>query len=195
MTRWTRERIIHAFSELVVERSYDEVSVEMIIRRAEVSKTTFYRYFCDKAAVMDARFQMLYDEAVISNDCRSLQDLFATLLKQARSHPDQYAMFSTSGYNSYREFIYRYTYSIGKEIMESAWNRQVTDIEDFHIAYFCAGGSKILQEWCEGKRFTNMTEEEAAREICSMISRPYLVELGDSVINHLKARARENGTK
>ena len=195
MTRWTRERIIHAFSELVAERSYDEVSVEMILRRAEVSKTTFYRYFCDKAAVMDARFQMLYDEAVISNDCRSLQDLFATLLKQARMHPDQYAMFSTSGYNSYREFIYRYTYSIGKEIMESAWHRQVTDIEDFHIAYFCAGGSKILQEWCEGKRFTHMTEEEAAREICTMIHQQYLVGLDKTVIEHLKARARENGTK
>ena len=29
-------------------------------------------------------------------------------------------MFNTSGYNSYREFIYRYTYAMGKEIMEAA---------------------------------------------------------------------------
>jgi len=39
--------IISAFSALVAERSYEEVTVEMIIRRAEVSKTTFYRYFCE----------------------------------------------------------------------------------------------------------------------------------------------------
>ena len=90
MVKWTKNRIIHAFSDLVAERSYEEVSVNMIIERAEVSKTTFYRYFCDKAAVMEARFKMLYDEAVISRDCRNLEDLFATLLKQARSHPDQY---------------------------------------------------------------------------------------------------------
>lgn len=191
MVKWTKNRIIHAFSDLVAERSYEEVSVNMIIERAEVSKTTFYRYFCDKAAVMEARFKMLYDEAVISRDCRNLEDLFATLLRQARSHPDQYGMFNTSGYNSYREFIYRYTYTMGKEIMETAWGRPVSDLEDFHIAYFCAGGSRILEEWCMGRRFINMSEEEAAREICSMIHDPFLVTFSDAVMKQLRSRSKQ----
>lgn len=191
MVKWTKNRIIHAFSDLVAERSYEEVSVNMIIERAEVSKTTFYRYFCDKAAVMEARFKMLYDEAVISRDCRNLEDLFATLLKQARSHPDQYGMFNTSGYNSYREFIYRYTYTMGKEIMETAWGRPVSDLEDFHIAYFCAGGSRILEEWCMGRRFLNMSAEEAAREICSMIHEPFRVSFSDAVMKQLRSRAKQ----
>lgn len=189
MAKWTRNRIINAFCELVAERSYNEVTVEMIIRRAEVSKTTFYRYFCDKDAVMEARFQMLYDEAVISSECVTLQDLFATLLRQARQHPDQHAMFNTVGHNSYREFIYRYTYAMGREIMEAAWGRPVSDIEDFHIAYFCAGGSTILQEWCMGRRFTNMTEDEAAAEICSMIHSPFMVDLSDEILKRLKSRS------
>ena len=191
MVKWTRNRIISAFSALVAERSYEEVTVEMIIRRAEVSKTTFYRYFCDKAAVMEARFQMLYDEAVVSRDCQSLEDLFAALLRQAREHPDQHAMFNTSGYNSYREFIYRYTYARGKEIMEAAWGRKATDREDFHIAYFCAGGSKILEEWCRGRSFINMTAEEAAREICSMIHEPFRVQLSDLVMAHIRTRSSQ----
>lgn len=191
MVKWTRKRIMDAFSQLVAERSYDEVTVAMIIARAEVSKSTFYRYFCDKADIMDARFQALYDEAVISGGCESLQDLFAILLKQARMHPDQIAMFRTWGYNSYREFIYRYTYSMGKEIMETAWGRKVSDIEDFHIAYFCAGGSRILQEWAEGKRFSSMSEDEAAKEICTMIHKPYLVELNRAVMRHLQSVIRE----
>ncbi len=186
MKKQTKKKIIDAFSKLVSERSYDEVTVEMIIQEADVGKTTFYRYFHDKADVMSERFKMIYDEAIISSECRSLEDLFETLLRQGRMHPDQYAMFNTSGVNSYRELIYQYTYTMGKEIIETAWNRKMSEIEDFHIAYFCAGGSKILEEWSKGKKYRNMTSRQAAKEICSMMNDAYLVQLNEAVMHHMR---------
>ena len=85
MKKQTKKKIIDAFSKLVSERSYDEVTVEMIIQEADIGKTTFYRYFHDKADVMSERFKMIYDEAIISSECKSLEDLFETLLRQARN--------------------------------------------------------------------------------------------------------------
>ena len=48
MNKWTKKRIIDAFSALVARCGYDEITVEMILKEAEVSKTTFYRYFHDR---------------------------------------------------------------------------------------------------------------------------------------------------
>ena len=53
--------------------------------------------------------------------------------------------------------------------------------EYFHISTFCAGGSKIMQEWAMGKQFTNMTAAEIAAELCTMIHPHYLVRLEDDV--------------
>ena len=186
MVKKTKRKIIDAFSKLVYQRSYDEVTVEMIIKEAGVGKTTFYRYFHDKPDVMFERFKTIYDDAIISSDCKSMEDLFAALLRQAREHPDQYAMFNTSGVNSYLSFIYQYTYEMGKEIVETAWNRKATEIEDFHIAHFCAGGSKILEEWCRGKKYQSMTAEQAAKEMCGSMSDKYYVQLNDAVMHHMK---------
>ena len=114
-----RNAVIEAFVNLLKKKSYEEISVAEIIRKAHVGKTTFYRYFRDKADLMDAYFQMIYDQALTDAKVDSLEDLFAILLQSARDNPEQYAMFQTSGYNSFRSFIYRYTYKMGKEIVEA----------------------------------------------------------------------------
>ncbi|MCR5794737.1 MAG: TetR/AcrR family transcriptional regulator [Solobacterium sp.] len=186
MNKWTKKRIIDAFSMLVYKYGYDDITVEMILKEAEVSKTTFYRYFRDKADVMDARFRSLYDEAILERNCQSLQDLFEILIEQAKENDDQYAMFSTTGHNSYREFVYRYTYEMGKRIIETVWNRKVTESEDFHIAYFCAGGAKMLQEWVRGRAFTQFTTQQFAHEMTLMMSGRYRLRFDDVVREHIR---------
>ena len=176
-----RNAVIEEFVDLLTKKSYDEISVAEIIRKAHVGKTTFYRYFCDKADLMDAYFQSIYDQALIDSKADSLEDLFATLLQSARDNPEQYAMFQTSGYNSFRSFIYRYTYKMGKEIVEAGWGRPVNEMEDFHIAYFCAGGSQIIEEWCRGTKYRDITSRQAAQEIMKMINESYRVKLNEEV--------------
>lgn len=195
MNRWTRQRIVDAFVRLVVRYGYDQISIQMLLREADVSKTTFYRYFRDKADVMDTRFRMIYDQALEDQSCCSLRDLFTILLRQAREHPDQLAMFATTGYNAYREFIYRYTYTMGKEIVETAWGRTMSEQECFHIAFFCGGGSRILEQWSQGKVYQQMSSEEAADQICNMVNDRYLVQLNEGVMTHMRrlVRREHNG--
>ncbi|MDD5851923.1 MAG: TetR/AcrR family transcriptional regulator [Galactobacillus timonensis] len=176
-----RNAVIEAFVNLLKKKSYEEISVAEIIRKAHVGKTTFYRYFRDKADLMDAYFQMIYDQALTDAKVDSLEDLFAILLQSARDNPEQYAMFQTSGYNSFRSFIYRYTYKMGKEIVEAGWGRPLDEIEDLHIAYFCAGGSQIIEEWCRGTKYGDITSRQAAQEIMKMINASYRVRLNEEI--------------
>jgi AcrR family transcriptional regulator len=59
--RQARQRIIEAARELFLERGYDSVSVGDIAERAEVGRTTFFRYFGDKQEVVFGKEQDLLD--------------------------------------------------------------------------------------------------------------------------------------
>ncbi|MEU6641965.1 TetR family transcriptional regulator [Saccharomonospora sp. NPDC046836] len=54
-----REQIVKAAFELFAERSYGEVTVTDIAERAQVGRTTFFRYFGDKQEVVFADEQAL----------------------------------------------------------------------------------------------------------------------------------------
>ena len=51
----TRERLLQVALDLFVERGFDAVSVDDIAEVAEVSKTTFYRYFDSKEDLLFGR--------------------------------------------------------------------------------------------------------------------------------------------
>jgi AcrR family transcriptional regulator len=61
-----RRRILDATAELVVERGFAEVSVEMIVSLAGVSKTAFYREFEGRAAAFEAAALGALDEGAES---------------------------------------------------------------------------------------------------------------------------------
>ncbi len=176
MNKWTRKRILDAFTALVMEHGYDEVTVEAVRKKAEVGKTTFYRYFRNKADMLNAHYQDLYDAAIESEQCTTLEDLFTLLFRTTRENPEELSMFDTLGHESYREFIYRYTFRRGKQIIETAWGRPLTVVEEFHVAFFCGGGARMLEEWACG-RYREMTSEEAGRESASMVHDLYSVQI------------------
>jgi AcrR family transcriptional regulator len=59
--RRARERIVEAAFELFAERGFTEVTVTDIAERAEVGRTTFFRYFGDKQEVVFADDQLMLE--------------------------------------------------------------------------------------------------------------------------------------
>jgi len=57
--RRTRHALRHALLELVLEKGYERVSVEEIIERADVGRSTFYAHYRDKEALLTATFDDL----------------------------------------------------------------------------------------------------------------------------------------
>ena len=188
MNKWTRKRILDTFTELVAEEGYENVSVQDILERAEVGKTTFYRYFRNKEDLLYEHYRDFYDAALEDEQCRTLQDLFTMLLRITREKPEELSMFDTIGYASYRDFIYKYTCSCGKRILETAWGRPLTEREEFHVAFFCGGGARILEEYACGK-YRNMSPEEAGKEVNKIAAARYQVEINKP------AYRKKKGTK
>lgn len=190
MLTWTKWHIIDGFVRLLHKHSYPSITVEMILAQTDVSKTTFYRYFRNKSDVMDASFQQVYDAAILDEGCRDLEDLFAAILEKARSNPEQYRMFETTGYNSYLRFIYRYTFSMGSRIIETAWKRSLSEAESLHVAFFCAGGSHAVEEFSRGQSYRSMSSRQAAAEIAQMMGDEYHVAIDDAVRAQLREHIR-----
>ncbi|WP_020670116.1 TetR/AcrR family transcriptional regulator [Amycolatopsis nigrescens] len=62
-----REAIVEAAFELFAERGFAEVTVADIADRADVGRTTFFRYFGDKQEVVFADEQQMLDQLVESH--------------------------------------------------------------------------------------------------------------------------------
>ena len=55
----TTTAILNAFNRLITEHDFQKISVDMIISEAQVSRSTFYRYFKDKYDVMNSNYKLL----------------------------------------------------------------------------------------------------------------------------------------
>lgn len=62
--RQVQQRIVAAASDLFAARGFDAVSVTDIAARADVGRTTFFRYFGDKSEVVFAREQEMLEAIV-----------------------------------------------------------------------------------------------------------------------------------
>lgn len=60
--RRTRDRLRRALQELIVERGYDAVTVQTILDRADVGRSTFYAHYRDKDDLLVSGFQVLHAE-------------------------------------------------------------------------------------------------------------------------------------
>jgi AcrR family transcriptional regulator len=60
----TENAIIDAFNKLIEKIDFNKISVDMILTAANVSRSTFYRYFKDKYEVMNANYKHLLDYLV-----------------------------------------------------------------------------------------------------------------------------------
>lgn len=56
-----------AFEELIQTKSIDTITVNDVVERADISRTTFYRYFKDKYDLMHWSFCQCIDELADSN--------------------------------------------------------------------------------------------------------------------------------
>jgi AcrR family transcriptional regulator len=98
-----RERIVRAAEELFSEHGFDAVSVADIADRADVGRTTFFRYFGDKQEVVFAQEQELvatiaaaYTQSDVETPSSAqaaiaqLRDIVLALCAQATQDPGSY---------------------------------------------------------------------------------------------------------
>jgi AcrR family transcriptional regulator len=101
--RLVRQRIVEAADELFADRGFDDVSVSDIAARADVGRTTFFRYFGDKQEVVFAQEQQMLDAITelakqegqkaqtATEAVEQLRPIVLGLCDRATADPDAYA--------------------------------------------------------------------------------------------------------
>lgn len=141
MVNRTLVAILDGFNRLIKEHDFHKISVEMIMKEADVSRSTFYRYFKDKYEVMNANFKNVLDYYIVPERSSNYRDLCFHLFEYGQKNLKIFkrAMEST-GFNSFSNFVYEYSYKMALEITKSNRNGVgFTPAEELQVDVFCNG--------------------------------------------------------
>jgi AcrR family transcriptional regulator len=76
----TRKRIQEALIELTVEKGYDAITVQDIVNRASINRSTFYRHYLDKADLL-SKYMDEVTGVIFKDDFTNEQGVLSGLIK------------------------------------------------------------------------------------------------------------------
>ena len=151
MPNRTRRDIVMAFNRLISRTEIENITVEKIVKEAEISKATFYRYFKDKYDVMNYNYKELLDECV--KGVNNYRDLYYRLYHIARMKWSPILRaFNSTGVNSFANYIFSYSWNTVDEITKQ--NRDgdgLTEEEKLQLDVFCYGITYMYKKWNQGE--------------------------------------------
>lgn len=149
----TRNHIVQAFNRLISKMDFEQITAIKIADEANISKSTFYRYFKDKYEVMNYNYKSLLDQLLQLESCKDYRTLFYHLFYIAEKEwADLRHAFSTVGVNSFSNFIFEYSRMTALTITKMNRNGSgFTAAEELQIDVFCNGISYMYMKWTYGK--------------------------------------------
>ena len=147
----TEMDILLALNRLIARTEMKNITTEKIIEEARISRATFYRYFKDKYDVLNRNYKELLDECLCQ--CSGYRELFFQMYRYAQEEwSDFHRAFSTSGVNSFENYITSYSRSVVEQITCENRNGQgLTAEEQLQLDVFCCGISTMYKKWTLGQ--------------------------------------------
>lgn len=160
MVNRTYNAIIDSFNRLITEKDFNKITVEMIMDMAGVSRSTFYRYFKDKYDVMNANFKNLLDYYVNPSRSSNYRELWTHILEYGQKNLIIFKnALSSTGFNSFENFIHDYSYQKILEITNA--NRDgngFSPAEELQVDIFCNGICTVYKNIVEQRCKTSVSE-------------------------------------
>ncbi|MBQ9852777.1 MAG: TetR family transcriptional regulator [Ruminiclostridium sp.] len=137
----TMHAITEAFNRLIADHDFQKISVDMIMKEARVSRSTFYRYFKDKYEVMNANYKYVLDYYVSPERSKNYRDLCYHLFAYGQENLKIFRRaLDSTGFNSFSNFIYEYSYQTALAITRANRNGEgFTPAEELQADVFCNG--------------------------------------------------------
>ena len=169
--RKTREAIFKAFSQLLEKHRYENITVQDIIDKADVGRSTFYSHFETKdtllKALCDDIFQHIFkgDICDYPGETDNLQEKLAHILWHLKNHQkDVIGLLSCESADMFMGHIENYLRELFR-LHLSVFAKDVS--EDFllhHLTHsFCA-----TIKWCVKKNMA-ISPEETAEDFMKLI--------------------------
>ncbi len=164
MENLTKNYILDSFNSLLMDYPLEKITVEMIIKKCGIAKSTFYRWFLDKYDVMNYNYKKLVDDLFATSNCHNWKDVYRHLVVRSRINAKRIAnAYSYLGTNCYSSFLYDYSYSTVVEKATLFRGENLSKSELLQLSLFCYGVVWITYDWVLGK--LQMTDEQLTDEL------------------------------
>lgn len=154
----TKECIESALILLMQEKSFSEISIQEIIRRAGVGRSSYYRNYKSKEAILESKLDSMIKEVLDSfgkfDFSVESPESWLTVLKMAKKHSQEYKLLLDAGFGD----------KILRKIIETFKNNPNND-EEIRITDIYIAGSiySVMTQWIlDGMK----TDESKIANIC-----------------------------
>lgn len=142
----TRKTLIKCMKKLVREHSFSQISIEGLCDMAHISRRTFYRYFPDKYALLEATYFESYFSKLDIADNDKFWDLFRKLCAQIYSEQAFFShAFDVKGQNGF--------WDEAKKIIAPYMRRdfpitdEIRDTVEFYISNDIDALFQLIERW------------------------------------------------
>lgn len=146
----TKKALINALSELLSEKEMDKISVQDIIREAEISRTTFYRIYQDKYAFLEDVKNDLIDGMFRAADNQGGgRPYFRRMLTYICQHKSLFYVFKECGkWDDFQQEFFNRGIGIYKSHLKQS--RHMGDIpEDILVNYIVSAHGGVMSCWLQ----------------------------------------------
>ena len=163
--RLSKSLLKQALLELLKEKGIEEITVYELCRRAQINRTTFYKYYGSPPALLNEMVQELFDELekYLSADERSELSILRKAVEYLEKEQDKCRVIINSVSDtecSERLFGLPGVLSM----FERGIRQPVTDTQkEYLLLFFCQGGYAIIRRWL------NRGCREPAEEIAGLL--------------------------
>lgn len=166
--------IAEAAFSLFKERPFDDITVQMILDKAEVSRKTFYKYYFDKYELMELFYRSFMDQNIQENfNGRNFEQVVCHLYDFVKMNSSYFLnVVEISGHRSFWDFLREYSIEVYQSIrLQNTHADSLTEKERLFIIMMIDGQMSLLKQLVKGK--VTLDREEFADLLCSIMPDSY----------------------
>jgi hypothetical protein len=171
-----QKHIARCLQMLLQEKSYDEISITELCRKAEVPRSVFYRYFADKDAVLwfviDGMLADLLEILLQIYDTQHNWQLIDFLTYWLTYYRENEALWQVANTGSRHSLLLGHMVRHQAKMANPLYKVDFNNEETKRTIFFAYGIQGILDVW--RKLGYTQSEQEVARQLCNLLHTPLL---------------------
>lgn len=168
--------IANCLQQLLQEKSYDDISITELCRKAEVPRSVFYRYFADKDAVLwfaiDGMLADLLEILLQIYDTQHNWQLIDFLTYWLTNYRENETLWQVANTGSRHSLLLGHMVRHQTKLANPLYKVDFNNEETKRTIFFAYGIQGILDVW--RKLGYTQSEQEVARQLCNLLHTPLL---------------------
>ncbi|MCB2354184.1 TetR/AcrR family transcriptional regulator C-terminal domain-containing protein [Clostridium estertheticum] len=138
-----------ALQKLLGEYSFDDITVDMILCEAELSRSTFYRYFSDKYNLLAWNYEEGTRKIIWDNCTCTWEERQKKIYMFLGDNLTYYQKaLQTDKLDTFWNFLYQFVFDYCKQAVMKKRNTRILDEKDIvTIKYISRGSVFVLLDW------------------------------------------------